>query len=302
MNAMPRRTVLPVTSAAAAAAAARIAERRRACDDPDLERLSDAPLEVVDYVLACRQVPREVLAADVLDALVLLERARAAVPATQGRLDRAEAGLLDAAAAAGVPLSRIANRLGLASRSAVLHRRQRLAAAARGGPRRETHERAARRAEDAQAAWLARHGGELLAATGELVAARAVFTGELAEEVAHIGETAGRVPAPAAADYVTKMGYLASRLRLFLTGLDDSAAGGAQAGGAGPAEPPAVKAVIARLRGLTSQHRDLFDKPRADWWRHSSRPDTLSGNTASGVHLRYLLVIGVARRLMSVVW
>ncbi|GGS86429.1 hypothetical protein GCM10010156_51200 [Planobispora rosea] len=146
-----------------------ITARRVRCDDPDLEALTDGPLEVAAYVAAHRRVPGEVLRRDVLDALVLLEYGRRAIPVLPGRLDRLEHRLLSLGVESGLSLGELAAALGLRSRQAVQHRLLRHAAAERGAPRSEVAERAARRGESRERAWLDRNAAALLACTAQLL-------------------------------------------------------------------------------------------------------------------------------------
>ncbi|MBG0833338.1 hypothetical protein HS041_37180 [Planomonospora sp. ID67723] len=166
---MPTRTIRAVPESDALRRVEEIIARRSRCDDPDLEALPDGPLEVASYVAAHRRVPGEVLRRDVLDALVLLEYGRRAIPALPGRLDRLESRLLALGVEAGLSLGELAGALGLRSRQAVQHRILRHAAAERGGPRSEVAERAARRTESRERAWLDRNGAALLTCTARLL-------------------------------------------------------------------------------------------------------------------------------------
>ncbi|MFC4062655.1 hypothetical protein ACFOWE_30530 [Planomonospora corallina] len=262
---MPTRTVRTVPEPEAARRVEAIIERRARCDDPDREKLCDEPLELVAYVLAHRRVPEEVLRRDVPDALVLLEYARRAVPVLPGRLDRLEHRLLTLGTEIGLSLGELAAALGLRSRQAVQHRLLRHAAAERGGPRSEVAERAARRAEERERAWLDRHGADLLSCTERLLAHRdllAAAGGELGEAFDELAESLSRVPGPAdprrTADlrhttrHVTRTRHLAARLRLLLA---DLAASGAAA--EIPAGHP-VHALLARTTRLATAHQSAL--------------------------------------------
>ncbi|GAA3448037.1 hypothetical protein Pve01_02290 [Planomonospora venezuelensis] len=233
-----------------------IAARRARCDDPDREALPDGPLELAAYVAAHRRVPGEVLRRDVLDALVLLEYGRRAVPALPGRLDRLEARLLALGVETGLSLGELAAALGLRSRQAVQHRILRHAAAERGGPRSEVAERAARRTESRERAWLDRNAGGLLACTARLLEHRGLLLTaagpgpvpdpDLAEAFDDLAESLSRVPAdPRDPAYLTRTRHLAARLRLLLADL---------APGPLPEGHP-VRALLARTARLAAAHQ-----------------------------------------------
>ncbi|GGL51975.1 hypothetical protein GCM10014719_61640 [Planomonospora parontospora subsp. antibiotica] len=267
-----------------------IIERRVRCGDPDREKLGDEPVELVAYLVAHRRVSAEVLRRDVLDALVLLEYARRAVPVLPGRLDRLEHRVLTLGIEAGLSLGELAAPLGLRSRQAVQHRLLRHAAAERGASRSEVAERAARRAEARERAWLDRHGADLLSCAGRLLAHRDLLAGaaaagdpgseavntafdaspagapaseagaEIAEAFDELAESLSRVPAGPrdphhAARYVTRTRHLAARLRLLLA---DLAAAGAAA--AVPAGHP-VHALLARTARLAAAHQSAAAPP-----------------------------------------
>ncbi|GAT71122.1 hypothetical protein PS9374_06813 [Planomonospora sphaerica] len=274
-----------MTEAEAARRVEEIIERRARCGDPDREKLCDEPVELVAYLVGHRRVPTEVLRCDALDALVLLEYARRAVPVLPGRLDRLEHRVLTLGIEAGLSLGELAAPLGLRSRQAVQHRLLRHAAAERGASRSEVAERAARRAETRERAWLDRHGSDLLSCAGRLLAHRDLLAGaaaagdpafgtsaeaaseaasevgaEIAEAFDELAGSLSRVPADPrdprhTARYVTRTRHLAARLRLLLA---DLAAAGATA--AVPAGHP-VHALLARTARLAAAHQSAAAPP-----------------------------------------
>lgn len=237
MASRARRTVSRTQAAAAIDA---VIDRRRRCDDPDLAHLPDDPIGLAGYVSRCQRVPADVLAADVLDALLALEYARAAVPAVPAELDALEYLLLRSGRAAGLTFAALAVPLGLRSKQAAEHRLLRYASASRGGPAHERAERAARRAEARERGWLQRHGPDLLAATGALLAARDSLDGELAEDLNHLADSLAAVPAATAADYLVRMGRVAARVRLLLADVERP--------------PPGLADLLGRLAKLTEGH------------------------------------------------
>ncbi|MFC6581878.1 hypothetical protein [Planomonospora parontospora] len=275
---MPTRTVRTVPEAEAARRVEEIIERRVRCGDPDREKLCDEPVELVAYLVAHQRVPAEALRCDALDALVLLEYARRAVPVLPGRLDRLEHRVLTLGIEAGLSLGELAVPLGLRSRQAVQHRLLRHAAAERGASRSEVAERAARRAETRERAWLDRHGSDLLSCAGRLLAHRDLLAGaaaaggpafgtsagavseaapgaeaaseagaEIAEAFDELAESLSRVPADPrdprhAARYVTRTRHLAARLRLLLADLAATGATGATGATAATGAAAAVPA------------------------------------------------------------
>ncbi|GIH81475.1 hypothetical protein [Planobispora longispora] len=266
---MPTRTSRAVPESEALRRVEEIIARRARCDDPDLETLPDGPLEVAAYVAAHRRVPAEVLRRDVLDALVLLEYGRRAVPALPGRLDRIEHRLLSLGVESGLSLGEMAAALGLRSRQAVQHRLLRHAAAERGAPRSEVAERAARRAESRERAWLDRNAAALLECTARLLAHRDPLTAapapasghaapdassvpdpELAESFDELAESLARVPAgPRDPAYLTRTRHLAARLRLLLADLAAAPAVTALPGG----HP--LRALLTRTARLATAHQ-----------------------------------------------
>ncbi|GII05658.1 hypothetical protein [Planobispora takensis] len=280
---MPVRTIRAVPESEALRRAEAIAARRARCHDPDLEALSDEPLEVVAYVLERRRVPEAVLRCDVPDALVLLEYARRAVPALPGRLDRLEYRLLSLGVELGLSLGELAAALGLRSRQAVQHRLLRHAAAERGAPRSEVAERTARRAESGERAWLERNAPALLECTRSLLGHRALLSPpaagpgpgagqaagsgageiagsgggedaarELAEAFDELAESLARVPADRRdPGYATRVRHLAARLRLLLADLRAHPAAGHDGLRAGPA----LRDLLERTARLAAAHQ-----------------------------------------------
>ncbi|WP_344952787.1 hypothetical protein [Sphaerisporangium flaviroseum] len=238
-----------ITRSESDAAVQRIIDRRTRTADPDLEQASDAPLEAVAYVLACQRVSIEVLRADIVDALLVLEYARTNVPATPRELDRLELGLLTAGRTTGLSFGELASALGLRSRQAAEHRLLRLASAARGERRHETAERAARRTTDREFDWFTRYGRDLRQGAAALVARREVADEELAEMLADLAQTLASIPAAGAAGYLGRMQILAARLRLLLADLATY-----QSNPLGGDLDP----VVARLTRLTAEHGDLI--------------------------------------------
>src|SRR5215207_9347535 len=97
------------TATAAAVAAARIAARRRLADDPDLAQLTDELTGVVDYLRKHQRVPAQVLRADVVDAIEILNHLHA-------ELDRLRLATLQTGLRAGMTYSDLAKPLGVHTR------------------------------------------------------------------------------------------------------------------------------------------------------------------------------------------
>jgi hypothetical protein len=248
---MATRTQREITRSEADTAVQRIIDRRTRLGDPDLEQASDVPLETVEYVLKCQRVPAEALQADILDALVVLEYARVHVPATPRQLDRLEYGLLTAGRAAGLSYSQLARALGLRTRQAAEHRLLRLASGARGQRRHENAERAARRTIDRELDWFTQHGRALREGAAQIVARREHADDELAETLEDLAETLASIPAAGNPRYLNRMQTLAARLRLLMEDL-----AGCEANPLGEG----LDAVLARLRHLAIEHRELIDR------------------------------------------
>jgi hypothetical protein len=248
---MATRTQREITRSEADAAVQRIINRRTRLEDPDLEQASDVPLEAVEYVLKCQRVPNEVLRADILDALVVLEYARVHVPATPRQLDRLEYGLLTAGRDAELNYSQLARALGLRTRQAAEHRLLRLASAARGQRRHENAERAARRTDDREVDWFVRYGNDLRGGAAKLIAIREHVDDELAETLDELDETLTSIPAVGAPGFLKRMQTLSARLRLLLPDLADCEVELHAAG---------LPRVLDRLSRLTAEHSDLINR------------------------------------------
>lgn len=99
-----------------------IASRRRAADDPNLERMPEAddPMGVVSYVLAnLGRMPKSVCTADIGAALVLIRAARL-------RLDRLELALLRQGRAHGASWQWLGGFIGITSRQGAQKRAKQL--------------------------------------------------------------------------------------------------------------------------------------------------------------------------------
>lgn len=149
---MPPRKLLEVSPTRAARLVDEILDRRRRADDRDLPRASDDVVELIRYVATCRRVKPHILHADTLDALELLEYARAQLPAGPGVWDRLEQQLLEGRRGALLSLADIAERLGT-TRQAIDARARRAAAAEKGLRRSEVADRAERKARGAIDRW-----------------------------------------------------------------------------------------------------------------------------------------------------
>jgi hypothetical protein len=148
------RKKLDVTPARASQLVDEILKRRRAADDPMLTRASDDVSDLVRYVAQTdpRQVGAHVLREDVLDALELLEHARAHLPAVPGAWDALEYTLLSMRRRLALSLQDIADRLGV-TREAIDRRARRGAAANKGLKRSEVADRAERAAHGKIQRW-----------------------------------------------------------------------------------------------------------------------------------------------------
>jgi hypothetical protein len=93
-------------------AADRIGQRRYDCRDPDLSKLPDNAVALVEYVCRYQQVPAEVLAEDLSDALLILRHVKR-------ELDELMLRVLRSVRAHEIPYSRIAPALGVTTRQAV---------------------------------------------------------------------------------------------------------------------------------------------------------------------------------------
>lgn len=172
----------PPSSAAVQAVIDDVLRRRQAAEDPDLELLGDDPAGVVAHVLAHRQVPAQVIQADVDAALLIIRHLRA-------ELDRQELALIRAGRAAGMEWAGLAGPLGVATKQAAEQRTLRLAAAhdqqteqrqlrvegsrPRGAVRSVTAVRGRRREESRVEDWLNRNELAVDVAVRELLRHRA---------------------------------------------------------------------------------------------------------------------------------
>lgn len=129
--------------------AAKIAARRKAAGDDNLEALSLDAFGAVRYVIShTTGVSRPVVAADVLDTLRVVRELRDA-------LDRQELGLMRIGRKRSVTWQQMADALGLGSRQAAEQRRQRLEAGVAGDGRNEVAARASSKARTDEARWFA---------------------------------------------------------------------------------------------------------------------------------------------------
>jgi hypothetical protein len=217
---MPARETRTIPTAAALDAIDAIGERRARCDDPGRAALPAAPrdegvatepLEVAEYVLGHTRVPRRVLAADVLDALLLVEFSRLKVPATPGTLDFLEFKLLTLGMAAGLSLTEMAVPLGVKHRQTVEQRMVRYASGMRGADRTPHAERAARKEKVARRAWLRRNGPGAVRNVDLLLAHSDDLDRDDARDLAYIKDL---LPEPAADTYPDRFGHLMTRVLL----------------------------------------------------------------------------------------
>jgi hypothetical protein len=190
---MPTRTIRRVSERQARSAIDRIGERRadhlddrgRHREDPDLERFSDDPADLLNFVCSCQRVPEHVLRDDVLDALTVLEYVRRSVPLLPGQANTWEYELLVSAQNLRLHAREVAERLGLSGtnvRQAIRARILRHESQLRGGPRSEAALVAARRAESRERGWLARNGAQLCREVDVLLTMRGLFAGDDLEE------------------------------------------------------------------------------------------------------------------------
>jgi transcriptional regulator with XRE-family HTH domain len=149
---MPSRVLLEIDERQAATLVAAVLDRRRDKGDPDLALATDDVLGVVRHVIRHRRVAMQVLRQDTLDALELLEFARARLPALPGVYDALEYNLLEKRRGAGLSLADIADRLKV-SRQAVDLRMRRGRAASDGLSRSEHADRAHQAARGQIARW-----------------------------------------------------------------------------------------------------------------------------------------------------
>ncbi|GAA4554791.1 hypothetical protein GCM10023175_53560 [Pseudonocardia xishanensis] len=175
-----------VSAEQADAAIERIVERRRRIDDPNAWRLSDAPMEVLDYLRKYSQgVPAWVREADVLDGLEL-------------RLflwwsgETIELWLLEQAERLGVPPRLVGQRLGIRSRQGVHDRRrasQEKVARLRGQPAVVSTGASGpdQRQRGVELEWIARHQAQIRSAAAVGVAHIHLADEEAADWLAEVG-------------------------------------------------------------------------------------------------------------------
>jgi hypothetical protein len=249
---MPRRVQPRITSEMKRRSVDATTARRRSrhCDDPKLHELTDDPVQVSQYVAATdpEKIGHDIVAADVLDALTLLEWSRAHVPALPGFYEELEHRLLEQGRAVRLTFKAMAVPLGLGSPQAVEQRLLRGRNATRGGARREQAERAARRYRADQrnapapqaigdAAWAARYAGELLECVTLLRAYREPLLAAIANTededqtllqpdimLEILFDCADRVSQCHPADYVSRVEALGAQSRTLLPSLEQAAA------------------------------------------------------------------------------
>lgn len=148
------RKLLEVSETRTAELVDGILDRRRRADDPLLSRASDDIPSLLRYVAdtTTRHVPAAVLREDVLDALELLEYARARIPAMPGVWDGLEYRLLSMRRRVQLSLQDVADRLQI-TRYAVDARERRGAAADKGLLRTPVADRAERTSRGAIDRW-----------------------------------------------------------------------------------------------------------------------------------------------------
>jgi hypothetical protein len=218
----------------------RVTARRVGIDDPRLEALpagAEHAIGVARYVAAHLNVPPDVLAGDVVDALLLIEYARKNVPALPATLDRLETQLLRLGAAAGVPYRTMGRALGVKTRQGVENRLLRAAATEHGQPRNDRAGRAALRMEAADRSHASARAAELLELVGQLLAHRHSIDVEDPDDLTALAESARRAAgtSPHRPDYEARVGYVASRVRLLQRTVTP---------------PPGLEPVWVRLRAL----------------------------------------------------
>ncbi|WP_440107561.1 hypothetical protein [Streptosporangium sp. H16] len=217
---MSSRKTRPLSDRARRDATDAILDRRRRLGDPDLEKASDHPVELVTYVLEHQRVSRKAIGADLLDALVVLEGARRQA---QQEFDRLEHLLLEQGITAGLSLTELGVPVGGLGKSTIHNRLLRGRARQAGLASNEKALRAQQRGDR----WLAVHGKRLLAAAHHLPAhaERVAEHGdedfadgltELAESLATLSAAATDPAQPIPAADITRMRFIAARLRVIL--------------------------------------------------------------------------------------
>lgn len=257
---MPTRKILPVSHTRMRQAIDAIGERRadfldergHRCEDPDLAEWSDDPLELLDFVCRCRRVPRHVLAEDVLDALIVLEYVRKAVPALPSRLDTWEYTLLTMGVSCGHSYGALGRHLGVGGRQAVRARILRHEASLRDLPRNDRVLVQARKAETRERDWLAKHGGRLREGADDLLSYReACSPYDLAEEFDQLAEALERWPEPDDPHDLKRVRSVALHLRELLRCIDEAQV----------AEVPSE--LLTALQRLTQAHSRVLHRHRS---------------------------------------
>jgi hypothetical protein len=275
---VPRRNQPRITPEMKRRSVDAIAARRhsRRCDDPKLAELTDDPVQIARYVAETdpERIGHDIVAADVLDALTLLEWSRAHVPALPWVYEDIEHRLLEQGRVVRLTYQAMAAPLGLRSPQAVEQRLLRGRNAADGGPRREQVERASRRAAaERPAAHRSQSGGDatLVASyAGELhdcVAMLRAYREPMLTAVAKISQGdealiqpeimleilldgAERISQPQSTDYVDRVEALAAQSRTLLPSLERAAASDPQL-----RQEPRLAEALGRLRLLTRSYR-----------------------------------------------
>ncbi len=208
-------------------------DRRRACEDPDLEELEtigdEEPVGLLRHVVNHRRVPESVLADDVIDGLWVLGYVRCHVPALPTVLDGLEFELIEMGYGLRVTGIAMAKPLNLRSAQAVDERYKRERAARQGLPRRASAEREARlrprpRRRSQEEAWYDRNALSLWQAAGELAHYRKthpeLIDDDLAEDLAHLHEDVQAVHWPLNAAIFSTLRSIGARVRLLLADLN----------------------------------------------------------------------------------
>ena len=142
------------------------ADRGSTAADPDLAQLTDELTGVVDYLRKHQRVPAQVLRADVVDAIEILNHLHA-------ELDRLRLATLRTGLRAGMTYSDLAEPLGVRTRQGAEAALRRLENAVAGGSKDEKAGRQDRKRSRQQTTWLVRHSAELRAIAVKLLDHRA---------------------------------------------------------------------------------------------------------------------------------
>ncbi|MFD8565189.1 hypothetical protein ACFV1N_48675 [Streptosporangium canum] len=202
------------------AAIMQIVDRRERVGDPDFERISDAPLELVTYVLTHRRVPPEVLKDDALLCLRILHCARPRVRALPGEIDGLEVRVLHMGKEHGLTYRQLAVPMGM-SHQGVENLLLRHASGQRGNVRHESLERAARKADAREVDWRTRYGRRLLAGAARLLAATETASSEeVADWLEELRLTMAEIPDVERVD-MASIGRVALRIRLVLNAVKE---------------------------------------------------------------------------------